>query len=154
MKEILKIILYSVIITIIIVGLEKIYNSYENKNKKYKYEIQLTNLPKFKKTTSNINIIGIFYDYTYQSYKTGKIYYKENNIKISLYDAIRNKKITIDEILREMTITPESKNTYWTLYLYDGKGKIGNERFSILKCNNSYIFSKGNIQAPDKICLK
>lgn len=154
MKNILKILLYSIIVTIIIVALEKVYTNYENKNKEYKFELELTNVSKFKKPTSNFTVIGNFYDYTYQSYKTGKIYYKKDKTKISLYDAIRNKKITIDEITKEMTISKKSEKTYWTLYLYDGKGHIGSDKFSILKCNNTYIFSKGYIQTPDTICIK
>lgn len=147
-----RIFLYSLLVVFVILILEKVYMFYENSNRDYDYILEFENMSRFNK--NNLNVVGNFYDYTYESYKTGQIYYKKNNRKMTLYEAFRNKEVSIDEILGEMTVSKSSKKAYWTLYLYNGKGDIGSTKFSILECNNTYIFSKNDISIPENLCVK
>lgn len=92
--------------------------------------------------------LGSILDVEYYIYSLKDIYIIQNNKKESLWLALKEEKITIEEILKEMSI---SDNCGGFIYSYDGEGKFGDDKFSILKKVDKYVFTTHNPNLPDEI---
>jgi len=91
--------------------------------------------------------LGTISNIDYYIYDLAEINYIDTNKK-SLYTVLEEGIITIEEILKEMEL---SDNCGGFIYSYDGKGSLGNDKFSILKGENKYVFTSYNPDLPDEI---
>jgi len=92
--------------------------------------------------------LGILSNTEYYIYSLKDIYFIQEKKKESLYEVLVKGTITIDEILKEMTL---SDNCGGFIYSYDGEGKFGSVKFSILKGENKYVFTSYNPDLSDEI---
>lgn len=92
--------------------------------------------------------LGSILDVEYYIYSLKDIYITQNKKKQILWSALEDEKITIEEILKEMSI---SDNCGGFIYSYDGEGKFGDDKFSILKKVDKYVFTTYNPNIPDEI---
>ena len=92
--------------------------------------------------------LGSILDVEYYIYSLKDIYITQNKKKQILWSALEDEKITIEEILKEMSI---SDNCGGFIYSYDGEGKFGDDKFSILKKVDKYVFTTYNPNLPDEI---
>ena len=92
--------------------------------------------------------LGSISNVEYYIYSLKDIRFISDNNKQSLWSALEEEKITIEEILKEMSI---SDNCGGFIYSYDGEGKFGDDKFSILKKVDKYVFTTYNPNLPDEI---
>ena len=92
--------------------------------------------------------LGSISNVEYYIYSLKDIRFISDNNKQSLWSALEEEKITIDAILKEMSI---NDNCGGFIYSYEGEGKLGDDKFSILKKVDKYVFTTYNPNFPDEI---
>lgn len=63
-------------------------------------------------------------------------------------------KLKIEDVINKMDIDDSISSTDVKVYDYNGNNGLGDKKFSLLKCNNSFIFSYYKADFPLDFCAK
>lgn len=137
------------IVTILLLGFT--VKAYINKHKENTYKFQVIVNKDDTEKTKLFTYDGRDY-YTYKL-SSVEVIMNENDEKLSLENALINKKVTLDEIL---SLAVKNKNTTgYEIYYDGGQNKYENDEYSIVVCEKDkkdIIFSTFDYKYDESIC--